>query len=266
MCYKLAFGLNGAGDALKARREDYLSPGLIFHQSRRLKWGLILWESGQVGAWSRDGTWKKEQKKILFCFLKTRSEQEFLKRAKQPGNSQAWTHTNTHEKLPSFQCTVCNINVRELFLCCVGVFLMCRDVSDTTTFCKASVTQTNNSWLAWIMQLQCFHPPQNICLVNKLLMQQDVCVNNRYSNQFSWGRLKLWCKFFIIYHFFLLCRFLTPLATVYSTLLTNKWKYQQGWDFFFSHYAMRKSFFYQLTINVCHKLTTRLSNIDTNGT
>lgn len=27
VCYKLAFGLNGARDALKARREDYLSPG-----------------------------------------------------------------------------------------------------------------------------------------------------------------------------------------------------------------------------------------------
>lgn len=27
VCYKLAFGLNGARDTLKAGREDYLSPG-----------------------------------------------------------------------------------------------------------------------------------------------------------------------------------------------------------------------------------------------
>lgn len=107
VCYKLAFGLNGAWDALKARREDNLSPGLICYQSRRLKWVLLFFfiffgrggnEGGMEG--------KKEHQSPLPLFSETRGI------SKQAVKTATCKCAHTY-KQNSCQCAFCNINVQK---------------------------------------------------------------------------------------------------------------------------------------------------------
>lgn len=101
-CYKLAFGLNGAWDALKAGREDNLLPGLIRYQRRRLKWGLILGRRRNGGK----GAAVKSSAAVF------RRGGALAKQGVKTGNTQVCAHAQTHPHKASVrQCTICNINV-----------------------------------------------------------------------------------------------------------------------------------------------------------
>lgn len=169
---------------------------------------------------------------------------------------------------------------------------MCRDVPDTTTFCSAWVTWTNNAWLPWIMQPPCFHPdPKHVFSKQtaSLFSWQDVCVNNRYSNLFSRHRgRKLPCN--LLYYLACCLVFFPsplPLALARSTpspairgALVDKHineNINSNMLVVLSQYALwKRCFFSSLSVSLarslalsppvttaaCHKWITRLWNIN----
>lgn len=151
----------------RRRGEDNLSPRLIWYQSRRLKWGLIL-----EGVEGLMGGRKEGAQKSSSCVFWVEERRLAVKRG-------TWKRAHRQTRnAQACKCTICNINVRQRVwisdwkagasLCFTSLFLMCRDVSHSTTLYNAAYL--NKQFLtAWIMQRLCFPPTHNTYLVNKLL-------------------------------------------------------------------------------------------------